>query len=272
MSDFFITLVSNSSVNIFPNNTTSSFTVLLSEIISLKGRWEVAIAEIHYNYNFLNVTERNNKIILTRILSSSSSLNNDKAINDIPKIPFTVKLEVPTGYYNSVHDLIKTINLQLKLYLTKGTRLFSLDDSNNRTYIHKENLCEGIESIFLEGRLNMQLGFEPHHDIWQSETAPHIGNICFGIPDQMMIYTDIIEPSFIGSEKAYVLKIVNTEPRQFKFGDACYREYNYMHYMRVQNREFESISIDIRDHTGNFMPFQHGILMLKLHFKHQNEA
>ena len=83
----------------------------------------------------------------------------------------------------------------------------------------------------------------------------------------MLIYTDIIEPSFIGHEKAYVLKVVNTEARQLHFGDACYKEYAHMHYMCVQKREFDTISIDIRDHTGNFMPFQHGVLMVKLHFK-----
>lgn len=269
MADFFITLVSNSSMNIFPNNTTSSFTIHLSEKISLKGQWSVAIAEIHYNYNFFNVTDCNNKIILRQ----ADSMNNNKDENTISKAPRTFFAEITNGYYNAVQDLVVTINRQLQTHLRKDTVLLSIDNISNRTQVHKENIVNDIDNIFLEGRLSMQLGFEPGQDILHKKRSSHIGNLCFGIPDQMLIYTDIIEPTFIGHEKAYVLKVVNTEARQLRFGDACYKEYTHMHYMRVQKREFDTISIDIRAHTGEFMPFLHGVLMVKLHFKQQqNEA
>lgn len=113
----------------------------------------------------------------------------------------------------------------------------------------------------------MQLGFEPDDNILKHELSPHIGNTFFGVPDQMLIYTDIIEPTYIGHEKAYVLKIVNTNTNTYKFGDICYKEYTHIHYMNVQKREFESVSVDIRDYTGAFIPFQHGVLTIKLHFK-----
>lgn len=267
MHDFFITLVSNSSTDIFPNNTTSSFTIHLPEKISLRGIWDVAIAEIHYNYNFFNVSDRNNKLILRQL----DSTNNDTSSNTISKSPRTHFIQIPNGYYNTIRDLVNTINHHLAAHLRKDKILLSIDAVNSRTHVYKENIISDIDNIFLEGRLNMQLGFEPHQDILRYKASPHIGNLCFGVPDQMLIYTDIIEPTFIGHERAYVLKVVNTEARQLQFGDACYKEYTHMHYMRVQKREFDTISIDIRDHTGKFMPFQHGVLMVKLHFK-QNEV
>lgn len=116
----------------------------------------------------------------------------------------------------------------------------------------------------------MQLGFKPYTDILETQISPHIGNIHFGVSDQMFIYTDIIDPTLIGHEKAYVIKVVNTEAKKYTFGDSCYKEYTHMHYMRLQKREFESISVDIRDYTGQFMPFQHGVLMIKLHFISKN--
>lgn len=268
MAHFYVTLVSNSSMDIFPNNTTSSFTTQLSEKISLKGIWSVAIAEIHYNYNFFNVTNGNNKIILR----CGDSKNNDQDSNNLLKKPRTYEVKILEGYYKSVQDLVDTVNLKLTPFVRKNKNLFAIDSINSRTHVFKDDLNEGIDDIMLEGRLGLQLGFQPNHNILLSKSAPHIGNICFGVPDQMIIYTDIVEPSFFGSDKSYVLKIVNTESRQFKFGDACYKEYSHMHYIRVQKREFESISIDIRDHTGKFMPFQHGVLMVKLHFKQENEA
>lgn len=266
MSDFFITLVSNSSMRIFPDNKTSSFTVLLPEKVSLKGSWSVGVAEIHYNYNFFNVTDGNNKITLIK-----KEIENDQNNNEINKSETKqIEIAIETGHYNSVTDIIAVINNKLKPYMVVGDVLFSINEINNRTLVHKENLLSDIGSIFFEGRLNMQLGFMPGRDVLLFKSSPHVGNTQFGIPDQMLIYTDIIEPTFIGHEKAYVIKIVNTEARQGTiFGDACYKEYTHMHYMNVQKREFESISIDIRDYTGNFIPFQHGVLMIKLHFKRQ---
>lgn len=263
MEDFFVTLVSNSSMNIFPNNTTSSFTVHLSEKITLRGQWNVAIAEIHYNYNFFNVTSENNKVILSHAEPDSHS---DNSLNKI--LPSVIR-EIKTGYYNTIHDLIDSVNYLIKDHLHNDLKLLSIDNTTNRTQVHKENLSDDIDCIHLEGRLSMQLGFEPRQNILLVKSSQHIGNLSFGIPDQMLIYTDIIEPTFIGHEKAYVLKVVNTEAKQLCFGDACYKEYTHMHYMRVQKRDFDTISIDIRDHTGSFMPFQHGVLMVKLHFKQQ---
>lgn len=264
MSDFFITLVSNSSMNIYPENKTSSFTVLLPEKISLKGDWCVAVAEIHYNYNFFNVNDRNNKI---KLINNTMNTNTNEMISG-EKVH---ELHVRSGYYATVKDVIDTINTQVSPYLHKNGYLLSIDNnSSNRTLVHRGYVKKEISHIYLDGRLGMQLGFNPHTDILQSEISPHIGNVCFGVPDQMFIYTDIIDPTFIGHEKTYVIKVINTEAKKYKFGDACYKEYTHMHYMRLQKRNFDSISIDIRDYTGEFMPFQHGVLMIKLHFKNQN--
>lgn len=252
-------------MNIFPDNKSSSFTVLLPEKISLKGDWCVGVAEIHYNYNFFNVNEYNNKII---VIDTPVKTNNNEMepITD-NKIH---ELQVVNGYYNSVNDLIDTVNTQVAPYLYKNATLLSIDKFSNRTMVHKGYVQKNIAHIYLNGRLGLQLGFKPHTDILQSQMSPHIGNICFGVPDQMFIYTDIIDPTFIGHEKAYVIKVVNTEAKKYRFGDACYKEYKHIHYMHLQKRNFDSISVDIRDYTGQFMPFEHGVLMIKLHFKKQN--
>lgn len=273
MSDFYITLVSNSSMNIFPENKTSSFTVLLPEKISLKGEWCIGVAEVHYNYNFFNVNEQNNRIKL--IVNNSRGFNDDddsiELSNDCDEVEATThEVAVRCGYYHTVKDLIDTVNNQLTPYLHVDESLLSIDRYSNRTLVHKDDVQSRVEHIYLDGRLAMQLGFDPNTDILQASISPHIGNVSFGVPDQMFIYTDIIDPTFIGHEKAYVIKVINTEAKKYKFGDACYKEYTHMHYMRMQKRDFDSISVDIRDYTGEFMPFQHGVLMIKLHFKNQN--
>ena len=46
MDSFTTELVSNASLQLFPNNTLSSFTIFLPEQVNLDGQWEVAISEI----------------------------------------------------------------------------------------------------------------------------------------------------------------------------------------------------------------------------------
>ena len=47
-TQFYVTLPSNSSMGMYPNNTLNSYTTRLVDQINVKGEWEVAITEIHY--------------------------------------------------------------------------------------------------------------------------------------------------------------------------------------------------------------------------------
>lgn len=259
---FFVTLVSNSSMHIYTDNKTSSFTVLLPQKITLSGKWCVALSEIHYNYNFFNITSGNNKIHV-----KISKPNETNAISKERNIVTTVQ----PGYYKNISHVINIINDELTKIAGTKENVFSLNEVNGRTQFASSILKKyDFTEIQLDDRLCMQLGFQPGINFMDHTISPHIANIHFGIADQMLIYTDIIEPTFIGHEKAYVLKIVNTQPRSLTFGDACYKEFYKMHYMPIQKREFETISVDIRDYNGNFMPFLHGVLTLKLHFMKQD--
>lgn len=64
MKNFYMTLLSNSSMAYYPENKTSSFTVQLPRYMCLDGDWEVALVEIHYPYTFSNVEEGHNEIQL----------------------------------------------------------------------------------------------------------------------------------------------------------------------------------------------------------------
>lgn len=247
--------MSNSSLTIYPNNKTSSFTVSLPQKITLPGKWKVAVVEVHYNYNFYNISKGSNQIKLVQKAEG----------NAIEK--FTSTFEIKCGYYKCIDDVITCLNRTIIDNSRTENDVFSFDKSVDRCIVNFNEKRHPIENLFLQERLSMQLGFYPNTNIMKYPVSPHCCNIRFGIPDQMMIYTDIIEPTFISHEKAYVIKIVNTQAKNLDFGDACYVEFKQWHYMNVQKREFDSISIDIRDHTGNFMPFQHGIFTIKLHFK-----
>ena len=57
MNSFTVELVSNASIDCYPNNTLSSITNFLPEQINLKGEWEVAITELSYPSLYQNITD-----------------------------------------------------------------------------------------------------------------------------------------------------------------------------------------------------------------------
>ena len=57
MDQFYIRLPSNSSMNVYPENRTSSYVTKLSNEIHLTGRWEIGLKEIQYPLSWFNIEE-----------------------------------------------------------------------------------------------------------------------------------------------------------------------------------------------------------------------
>lgn len=243
MKDFYVTLLSNSSMNYFPANTTSSFTVKLHKNITLGEDWHVGLAEIHYSYNFANVRDNHNTIM--------------------ESTPDSVSLwKVENGVYTSVPDLIHEIN---RAYGNQP--LFEFRPHTKRVKLNRDVVNGETKAMLLQGNLASQLGFRPDENILQYLESPEPASVLFGVPHQMLIYCDIIEPQFIGHEVAQVLRSVIIGNDSHKLGAPCHSEFKNIHYVPVSRKEFQTIAINIRDHTGEHLPFSHGVLSLKLHFK-----
>ena len=56
MTHFYMTLPSNASMKIYPNNTVAKYTTQLPTNIELDGEWEVALTEIIYNNKWGNIS------------------------------------------------------------------------------------------------------------------------------------------------------------------------------------------------------------------------
>lgn len=255
MKEFYLSLLSNSSLDIYPLSKTSKFTVQLPRKIILNENWVVGLSEIHYSYNFFNVSENNNSFTYSNGTYSTT-------------------YTIPIGVYNSVSDI-------LNIVLSKTKELgdwLSYDSITNRIRVqrtdaitdphpHSFDKSNESRSIMFHGRLAIQLGFIPGVDVLSYDWSPYVGNIYFGIPDQMFIYCDLVEPQLIGYESSQVIKIVNTTEKEEKFGSSCFRSFQKIHYIPVMRKEFEKVEIEIKDITGEDFQFRHGVSTIKLHFK-----
>lgn len=253
--EFYVTLISNSSLDYYPENKTNSFTAQLPHYITLEGDWSVALVEIQYPFTLFNVTQNNNKIVI----------GNDK--------DQVLDVQITPGYYSDIPELIKAINKKMNLF-TSNMSFIELDGATQRVKVNKtsgndSNTISKIDltSVHFENRLSMQLGFAPGDNVMGYRLSPHATNINLGIPELMVLYCDIVDGQILGDKFCKMLRVINTAESKMHFAQFCHKEFNPPHYIRLQSKKFETITLDIRDTSAQPLPFQYGTLTVKLHFR-----
>lgn len=278
MRDFYVTLFSNSSMNFYPGNKTGSFTVQLPRTMSLNGEWVVALTEIQYPYSFFNVQNGQNEIKIKEMLVTKKVIEFISTNKVTPEVmakkfkPTWISCKIEPGYYTSAEKLLNAVNAAI-LEKTKNVNFFELDTASQKVKAVPAVIAEGnrlILGVKLSERLAVQLGYNPNYEITEENSAAiHVLNLTSGIPDKMLIYCDIIEPQIIGDKCAKVMRTVTMTPDGAEpyFAKAYCKDFTQLQYIPLQTKNFESISIDIRDITSGIMPFQFGTSSVKLHFK-----
>lgn len=92
-------LPSNACHDTFPDNTSSNYTITLSQPIELQGPYEVALAEIMYRHAWNNIVSTEDYFDLIE--------------HDCPHNPL-VYLKILTGNYASVNLLVRKMNALFK--------------------------------------------------------------------------------------------------------------------------------------------------------------
>lgn len=267
MRDFYITLLSNSSMIRYPENKTSSFTVHIPRSMRLVGDWDVALAEIHYPYSFFTVQEDENEMEIKSFIATKEFIDTKGAKE--PETKWTT-LKITPGFYGNVKEIIHAVNGAIKKE-TKLSDFFEMDKNSKRVSVKGGNVSSKGDTLItafkLRGRLALQLGYRPDDEVPADLKAPHVANIDCGVPDLMLIYCDVIEPQITGDSWSKVLRTLNTSDGNVNyFSKPCSVEFTQLHYIPLQKKIFDSVRIDIRDVTGKLLPFQYGTLTVKLHF------
>lgn len=248
-NQFYVTLPSNSSMTYYPNNTTTKFSTHLPQQISLRGQWEVALVEFHYPCTFQNIPENDNKIYIY-------------TYDEENKIYEVFASSLKAGIYESPESIISLLNKDKsvsKFYqfkYNKDSRFCELTALTPLTDI--VNTVEFPRCVCLQ--LGMQLDSKHPESIWPC-------NIRLGLPSELYIYCDIIEPQLIGDVMAPLLRIVSVDKSTYMFSDQKTCIFSKPHYVPVLLTDFENIEIDIRLDTGYAVPFQFGTSCVKLHFR-----
>lgn len=280
---FYVTLPSNDMS--LSTNTISHYTTFLPQTLRLGNGWEVALTEFMYTKSYFNITE-NHSFMFFGKGPGIMSLNK----------PSTLR----RGYYESTECLVNAINKEInktgrenppRVKLNRSDMTVSIEHGH---YLNQEGKKE-LYSVFLGDKLESILGLsdlgadrilyydhaltfrqnsENQPQFWGKKReefktdcryGKNISSIKNGV-HTLMIYSNVVEPSIVGSIFAPLLRVVRVDDTS-KFGDDVHVSFHRPYYSPISNNEIYSIEINIKDETGENIKFEFGRTVAVLHFR-----
>ena len=257
---FTIELVSNASSQLFPNNTLSSFTNFLPEQVNLDGQWEVALSEISYPSMYQNVTE------------GKFMFYDEKLFKTIEAY------YLEPGPHSSITDLVEAVNTLIQERNNHRDTCITIKVSRvtQKVKVHLAN--EESSLAIFSSELGHIFGGDVRNDLGilmrgKEPHGPTFAHDIVGI-HSLLIYTDIVEYNIVGDIKAPLLRCFRFISK-LKSDDIIttgqymiYQTFGKLQFRRLLKNSFHSIHIDLRDTSGEKIPFVSvGITRIVLMFR-----
>ena len=238
---FYILLPSNSSMDLYKDNTLTSFTVHLPETIRLDNSYEVGLQSIVWPRSFYTIRNDSTNI---DYISSDGHVD-------------TVRIR--SGFYHTMTDLVQSINSSLRTKVGANIQLL-YDNISEKVYVSVKN---GY-TFTLAGDLSIILGFGGNNVvISKSQYSPFVSDLNGGM-QCLYVYVDILNYQITGNTKTQLIKVL---PVEGKHGQTIYRSFDSPTYLPIGVKEFEDIRVDIRDGSGRKVQFESGRVIINLHFR-----
>ena len=244
--------VSSEKTNDFPKNTNSCFKIKLPNPLFLSKDWKVCLTSINMPSNFKTFPEDKEK----RKIIFVNSFNNTIYEIILPEI------------IENNRDLIKALNSNVLIseflkfsYLTVGSSnyLKITIKAKGQLKMHVNlAIFLGFHQLFLENDYHI---LNTNQDIFENTnflntwiyTCKNSVNFNNCKPNYMMVYSNIVNGSIIGSTICNILKIVPTRKHEDQY---VLNEFKHNEFYDLQNTEINEIEISLRSHDGELINFQ----------------
>ena len=192
MESFTMEMVSNASAQLFPVNTLSFFTKFLPEQLYLVGQWEVAISGISYPSLYQNIAEEKFMFFVKKLSNSSNFYY----------------LEL--GLYPSITDIGEAMNNLIQDRHNHSENCIKVKVSRGKQKVEIYLANEGSGLAFFSTDLGHIFGSNVGNEmgVMLRRKGPHKPEFAYDIVGihSLMLYTDLIEYSIVGSTKAPLLR------------------------------------------------------------------
>jgi hypothetical protein len=242
MEDFYVTLVSTSSLGLHPNNKCSDFVNKLYKRLDLNDNWEVGVTEMLLPETLCNIANGKtalwiyyNEMLRYRVILHNMFLGSIRLlVNELNK-------EVIDFYEFSIEDGVVVC-----------TPTAEFEDM-------KIKFSPGLAS---------QLGFTFYNGYLRGKiVASSAGNIVYGIPRQLCVCSNIVKEQLFADTSLKLLRCIPVDIKNFRHGACMAYTFPNVMYVALSATDIENISILIKDISGLPAPFTVGTSTVVLHFR-----
>lgn len=302
---FFLSLPSNSSMTLYPENTVSQYTTHLPREISLTGEWEVGLSEIILPNQFLDFEEEESIFYCYNLFKSlpdgEENLWLSRFKKELQKQDKWTDLQGPEtldnvimkgsiahGLYKNEEEVLQQLEEAINRALDGCSYMaHSFDHEGSYTNImvrpegfkHVQLLlkngflqlklvcdCLDLHYIDFSEKLKKVLGLENVVFLTrEGSTSPRPCVLRRAKPDLVLVYSDISEPVVVGDTVAPLLRIVTLEDSQH--GMNMVKTFPTPQYHPLMSNTFRTIEVLLRDDLGNKLAFGGGVSSVTLHLK-----
>ena len=267
-TDFYMTLPSNASMEMHPDNTLTHYVTHLPQRIDLTGEWECGLAEVQYPHTWYNVTENDVWFFLNTVDVTDSSIRSKLSCGYYDD-PLTLMYHVNKGLYS-----MRTEKTQAQLSYSSVTQKMTLHMTENTLFTIPYHSAvasmlgfrEPIASKSVAATSSPVLPADSRHPDSSYPfhfEADDVVNLTQGF-DTLYLYTDIVESRIVGDTLAPLLRVL---PISGHHGDRVSARFTNVHYVPLLRSNFDSIEVDIRNDMGRRVPFEYGRVTVTLHFR-----
>lgn len=278
-------LPSDGSSEYFPNNITSKFTIKLPEILTLNDSFEVALLEFIYpnsvrnipNKTFIRIKAKNENETIPLIKSTlDPGIYTEEKL--LEKIKFHLeKLNLDIIKQNFISSLKKkyrssTLNIVSveKPSFDKNVLTNKIELKCGKISLNRDNQLYEFDLYLEFGEyLYRILGFRGISQSCEKLEADNIIDI-FGQIHIIYIYSDIVSPIIVGSERVPLLQMFTLDhPNRANLEPGSQNRITFQSpiYVPISRKTFETINIEVRDDSGELIQFETGKTLATLHIR-----
>lgn len=273
---FYVDLVSNASMGVYPNNTLSSFTNMMNSPIELNEPYEVALNEIIYPLDFDQSIEIKYNYVSIQKMPKLRKVFEGPDLTFEYQGPLKIKDILPA--FNRTNEAnISKINFvdgkRNKLTIVHRPRV-EYDEKDDRDTSEVGQLSDGktLMIYFQDDDFVVPLGFEYNAynkfldkanraDKFKAKNPPQFScrsNLLF-------VDSDIIEGHRVGDSMSMNLRTVPLSKGLFE--NVQYMSFTNEYFFPVRLNRIERISIKITDENGANIKFKTGRVFITLKFR-----
>jgi len=274
---FYVTLPSNVDNSNY-KNTQSNYTTLFPVPLSFNVQYEVALVEFTFReYMSMDIGH----ILVQFPQDTEFRPFKIKAFDNEPIQHLINRLNSDMNDYFAAVEFLALDRKEINVFKENNIDKINID-SNNPKYQNIYNKLKSnikfVKPTENEVQIDLKNGtlvkfegyaakiFESKPIESQTEQKFQIHSDLFNLIDYLMVYTDIIEPQFVGNTRSELLQTVT---KNGIFNRTTEKIYTNPHYLPLNRSFINSININIRYPNGEYTQFESltSKVLVKLHFR-----